>query len=268
MARMKAPQPAPGSASEALAIETQGAGNEPSATNETPVLKLVDVVESKGTRANTNLFTAKDVEVSRKAAEKVALMGTVRQRLAEANDLFAAGEDKAKEATSIADQQAVKLYQARIADVVSKEEISATLGDVFGFKVKSDGTPGKTPNGQGEAIRKRIVRASQAWDYVTDGDGGTFFEGLPEDDITAILDAIEGGMSIWTAYDKFAEVKRNHAIKTELAFDVRKMSALVAKLSEPDSGDIIRSSDELIAVYSGLLKILVIIGEAPVAEAA
>lgn len=87
MARMKAPQPAPGSASEALAIETQGAGNEPSATNETPVLKLVDVVESKGTRANTNLFTAKDVEVSRKAAEKVALMGTVRQRLAEANDL-------------------------------------------------------------------------------------------------------------------------------------------------------------------------------------
>jgi hypothetical protein len=216
---------------------------------------------SGGTRKN-NLFTQAATAVSRKAAEKVNLMGNVRQKLAEAADLYKEGDDKAGEAREVAGKAALTLYQARIDGLLSGDEVSATLGDTFGYKNKSDGTPGKTPAGQGEAIRKRVVRMAQAFDYVQNGDGGRFFEGLPEEEIQDVLKQVEDGdITVFWAYDRFAEIKREHLTRTEMAFDPKRIGNLVEKLSEEGSADIIRNDPLLIAAYGALIDILNVIGE-------
>jgi hypothetical protein len=223
---------------------------------------------SGGTRKN-NLFTQAATQVSRQAAEKVSLMGNVRQKLAEAADLYKEGDDKADEAREVAGKAALTLYQARTSGLLSGEEVSSTLGDTFGYKPKSDGTAGKTPQGQGEAIRKRVVRMAQAHDFVTNGDGGRFFEGLPEEEISDVINQVENGdITVFWAYDRFAEIKREHLTRTEMAFDPKRIGNLVEKLSEEGAADIIRNNPLLIAAYGALIDILNVIGEQSEAEAA
>lgn len=210
----------------------------------------------------SNAFAAIQRERSKLAAEKMALLGTVRQQLAEARDLFAAGSSKADEARDVANKAAIGLYQARRDGAVSPDEVTAILGDQFGYKTKKDGSPSKTPKGEGEAIRKRVVRASQANDYVVTGDGGRFFDGLPVDDIKSVCDQIAAGeVSIWTGYEMFAAIKREHSERTDMAFDARRIAALVASLSQDGAGDIVRSNESLLTVYAALIDVLNVIGE-------
>lgn len=234
-----------------------------------PVAKAVDDADVKPAALKPNLLGGKKnifaqaaIEMTQQVSDKLTVMGSVRQQLAEASDLYNAGDDKAKEATEIADKAAVSLYQARTANTVSAEEVSAILGDIFGYKPKSDGSPGKTPAGQGEAIRKRVVRAVSADEFCQTGDGGRFFEGLPDDEIKSVLEAVsQGSMSIWTAYERFAEIKRDHATKTVFAFDPKRIAGLVESLSEDGAADILRASPSLVAAYGALIDILNIVGE-------
>jgi hypothetical protein len=222
-------------------------------------------------RQRPNIFKDLGQATTQAARDKLELMGSVKQRLAEAYDLFKEGDDKAAEANLIADKAAFNLYQGRSGGILTKDEVSAVLGDIFGYKpVTKDGkeVPGKTPKGQGEAIRKRVVRAVSAEEYVRDGDGGTFFEGLPDDEISDVLDAVkEGQMSIWTAYEKFAEIKREHATRTDIAFDAKKIAAIVASLSNEGAADNFANNPTLVAAYGALIDVVNVIGEA-VAEAA
>ena len=243
------------------ATETVGTmgGTDTGTTNE------VVSIKSGGTR-KANLFSQAASTLNAAIADKMAIMGAVRQRLAEAADLYKAGDDKRDEATAIADKAAVNLYQARSKGSISGEEVSAILGDVFGYKPKTDGTPGKTPAGNGEAIRKRVVRAVAADNYVSGNDVDKFFDGLPADEIGAVLNAVSAGdMSIWTAYEKFAEIKREHAVKNEMAFDAKKIAAITDRLSASDAVAIMQGNPALIAAYAGLMEVLTAIGEAPVA---
>lgn len=222
-----------------------------------------------------SIFDVQRDTVTQQAAEKMAVMGTVRQRLAEAASLYKQGDDKAAEAKEIADNASVKLYQARTHGLLSGEEVSGVLGDIFGFKQKKDGSPSKTPEGQGEAIRKRIVRAVAAAEYVANGDGGTFFKDVPTEPVSDILDRLaEGQITIWSAYDYFAEVKREHMVKTNAAFDPKRIAGIVEALSEEGAAEIFRSNTALVASYAALQDVLRIVGEQaaalpePVAEAA
>lgn len=228
----------------------------------------VHLAETSRPVGKGNLFAKTADNINRKVAAKLVLMGTVRQQLAHAADLFSEGGDKAAEATEIAAKAAKALYQARIDGVLLPDEVSGALGDVFGYKPKADGTPGKTPAGQGEAIRKRVVRAAQAAEFVTGGDGGAFFTGLPENEVQSVLNGVEtGSLSIYTAYDKFAEIKRDNATRVDPAFDPKRIGALVEKLSEKGAGDRLRQSPALITAYTALIDVLNVIGEEP-AEAA
>ena len=234
--------------------------NAASGTTDAAAGNVLNMVAGKGARKS--IFTAHRTEVSQQAIAKVQVMQSVRQRLAEASDLFNEGEDKAIEARVIADKAAVGLYQARIDGLASGEEVSGLLGDIFGFKAKKDGTPGKTPDGQGEAIRKRVVRAVQASEYVNDGDGGRFFDGLPAEEIGDILATLEAGeLSIWTAYERFAEVKRDHAVKTNAAFDPKRIAAIAEALSEEGAAEIFAANPALVASYGALIEVLAVIDE-------
>lgn len=209
----------------------------------------------------------REFDRSKVIADKLRILGTVRQGFAEAKDLFDAADGSTVSATEIADRNAVSLYQAKTAGYIQGEEISAVLGDIFGYKPKKDGKPGKTPAGQGEAIRKRIVRAISADDYVQNGDGGQFFEGLPEDEIEGVLNAVHSGsLSLWTAYERFAEIKRDHVVKTEAAFDPKRIAALVEALSQDGSSAIVNGNPALLAVYDALTTVLNIITNTPIEE--
>jgi hypothetical protein len=209
-----------------------------------------------------NLFAIAGATVSEKTARKLTVMQESRQKLAQAADLYAEGDGKAIEAAEVADSAALLLYQAHAEGLADKSEVSAILGDVFGFKPKADGKPGKTPNGQGEAIRKRVVRLATAADWVANGTSDRFFDGLPKDEIETIVAATEAGnMSIWTAYERFAEVKRENAIRTNAAFDPKRVAAFVESLSEEGAAAIIAANPALVTAYAALIDVLNAIGE-------
>lgn len=201
------------------------------------VVSLADL-KAKGVRKS--FINERTHAISQMAAEKHAIMGDVRQKLAEAADAYKQGLDVNGEAQAIADNAAGRLYKGRTAGVISADELSAILGDVFGYKLKTDGKPGKTPDGQGEAIRKRIVRAVQAFEHVNGRDGGAFFADLPKDasdedgqTIQDVLDRIsEGETSLFTAYDRFAAIKKaSQEARIPMAFDPKKIAAITESLS-------------------------------------
>jgi hypothetical protein len=216
--------------------------------------KPLEPVTEQDLRANHIAAQAEKIQ------QKVLLLNTAKQSLAHAHDTLTDGESLTGEASRIADTASVSLYQARVGGLASAAEISALLGDVYGYKSKQDGSPGKTPAGQGEAIRKRIVRAVGAAEYATNGDGGKFFLGLPEDEIAQVVTEIDNGnCSIFTAYERFAEIKREHTSKTEQAFNPAVIAKIAEKLGEDGSAEILRSNPDLIAAYAALSAVLDVI---------
>lgn len=217
--------------------------------------------------------------------EKIANVSEARQRLAQAYDLYREGDDKADEARAVANKAMLTLYQDRIRGIVSKDEVTAVLGDIFGYKAKKDGSPSKTPDGLGEVLRKRINRAVDAHDYVKsipenrdddeplpEGDGGRFFEGLPDTDVQALLSRIgdtdqdAAAISLWAVYDRTAEIKREHASRTEAVFDPKRVAAMAEKLSSPEAVSIFAGNPALVAAYRGLVETLRLIDEGKVPE--
>lgn len=254
--KQNAPQPVVGTNPASAGVQP----NQPKVETETE--PKGEVVSIKGAGTRKSAFTAVTNAKTDAARDKMRVMGTIRQSLAEAADLFRAGTDSEKQAVEVASKAALALYQARADNLVSAAEVSAALGDEFGYKMKADNTPGKTPAGQGEAIRKRIVRAAQAHDYVMNGDGGKFFEGLPAAEVNSILASMEtGDIGFWAAYEAFAELKRDNAVKTIPAFNHKHIAGLVDALSEKGAADNFKNNPELVATYAALIDILRIVGE-------
>lgn len=258
--KQNAPQPVVGTNPASAGVQP----NQPKVETkvETETKPQGEVVSIKGAGTRKSIFDQSRDTATDNARDKMAVMGVVRQGLAEAADLFKAGTDSEKQAVEVASKAALALYQARADNLVTPAEVSAALGDEFGYKPKTDGTPGKTPAGQGEAIRKRIVRAASAHDYVMNGDGGKFFEGLPADEVNSILASMEtGDIGFWAAYEAFAELKRDNAVKTIPAFNHKHIAGLVDALSEKGATDNFKNNPELVATYAALIDILRIVGE-------
>lgn len=264
-------------------VSQTGAASNTSAAPEanTPEPKPAPIAASKGKRVS--FWDKEETKITDQARDKMALMGDVRQGLEHARQLFNEGSGKATEAQEIAAKEATRLYQGRKNGLVNNDEISSTLGDIFGYKVKGGAQAGatpttagvpkdftvegkvvasKTPFGPGEAIRKRIVRAVQAFDYSQGGDGGSFFTGLPTDEIEDVLDLVSANeMSLWTAYDRFAEIKRDHTDRVAMAFDPKKIGTIVEALAEEGAAEKLHSNPGLVAHYKGLVEVLNILGE-------
>lgn len=236
-----------------------------------------------------NAFAIRQSETGSVVADKLQLLGSIRQRLAEAVDLDNQGGAKAKEAENIADSQSIRLYQARLqTGGLDANEVSGMLGDVFGYKPKQDGTPGKTPAGLGESIRKRVVRLVGAAEFVTGGEGGAFFNGLdptaevlvaensPPISIVGILDRVEArakdpegkaGMSLYTAFDKLADIRKaSLAPRPAPWLDPKHVASLVGKLREPGAIAVLMDTPGLETAYSALWAVLTVNGESIVIE--
>lgn len=219
---------------------------------------VVTMNAPKGQRIG--LMDQYEQEVSAKVADTATLYSSAKQRLAEAADLWSGGEANAAEAEQVAADAAALLYQGRIGNTISAEQVTEALGSVFGFKEKKDGTPSATPNKRGEGIRKRIVRAFNGHAFVSGAnETDRFFDGLPRDDVASILNEFEDGdgdATIWTVYNDLAELKRNLTNRTNPAFDPKRVMKLVAALSEPGAPRLFAGSRALVAAYAQLRSVI------------
>lgn len=236
--------------------------------------KVVALRPAKGARKN--IFEMRHVEVSEAVANKSQQLSEARQRLAEAADLYGEGTAKEAEAKEAAAKAALLLTTARTAGTISADELSGILGDQFGFKAKQNGDPSKTPNGQGEAIRKRIVRLVQGFQHINGGDGGRFFETIPDDatdesgrTVSDIVDeTMKGNLGFWASYEALAEVKKNSTTRVDLAFDAKRIAAIAEKLQEAGAADKFLSNRALVDAYTALRDMINVIGEEAAAKAA
>lgn len=267
------------------------------------------IVEIGGTvdkSGKPNLFEIRAAAKSGDIAKKTMLLSSARQHLAEAADIMAKSGNLTTEAKLIAEREALRLYTGRVDGTISADEVSNALGDVFGRKPLTSGPkagqPGKTPAGLGEEIRKRIVRASAAAEYVTSGDGGSYFNGLPVEPVAEIVQKLDNkaravelrqqaeralasdnpetvataetlsaqalqleaaAVTLWTAQDAFAEVKRAAADSpVNAAFDPTKLAKLVDDLSADGAIAKVQASEPLMDAYTALFRVLLLIAEA------
>lgn len=235
-----------------------------------------------------NLWEVNENSLSSKVAAKMTETSKVRQALEMVRQLANEGDDKSEEAEREADKASLRLYKGRIDGLYTAEEVGGILGDIFGYKPKTDGTPGKTPAGMGEHIRKRIVRAVNAAAAVTDNatfvdKPDRFFETVSPDDIAPIVEALnrkvdaldlpedeqppeQSTVTLWTAYNKFADVKREATERVDAAFDPRKIAAIVGSLSQEGAANKVRNNSALFESYKALWDSLKIIGSVPAEE--
>jgi hypothetical protein len=129
------------------------------------------------------------------------------------------------------------------------------LGDVYGYKTKANGEQSKTPEGDGEVIRKRVIRIAQAHAYASGDskDCGKLFDGLPVEakgEIEAILlDVDSGELSVFTAYGKIAEVAKKYRDEPNKAMNGNTIDAIVAGLEAEGAAEAIKADKELFDKY-------------------
>ena len=244
------------------------------AMTESPAAPM-NAATAKVEPAKGNMFTDYSRTVAKDIAAKADLLSLSKQRLAHAADLFADGKTKNGEAAEVANTGALPLYQGRIAGLFSNAEVSAALQDTFGCKQKGAGPDApsvpaghpdasKTPHGAGEHLRKRIVRAVAAFEYSTgQDDGGKFFAGLPADEIEQVCRELNNGyISLFTAYERFADIRKEHTARTEQAFNPKHIESLCDSLAKPEAVSIIKGNPELLSAYAALAVMIEAIGEA------
>lgn len=254
-----------------LSHETKAKPSEAKAAKATTTL---EAGKPEGEAKPVNAFAARLAERADKGDEKVKVVTEVKQRLAEAYDAFNSGDDRLTEANQIADKAGVKLYQAQADGSMTADEVTALIGDVFGFQKKGstatrvnagDSEASKTPFGKGNTLRQRIVRMVNASDYIDNGAESGFFSTVPdeaEDEIAAVIAAVDSGdMSLFRAYDRFAEIKRAHVEKVPFAFDPAKIAALSTELLKAGAIERIAKSDALRDEYATLLEVIQTVGD-------
>lgn len=243
----------------AIAIEAVAADTMPAASNDSAI-GSVSILER---------FQADNVAVSAKAEQSAIAQQTIRQTLAQASDLLDSGEGLAKEARTLTSKAGLSLYQGRTNGLFSDEQISALLGDQFGYKMKADGkTPSKTPLGEGEAIRKRVMRMNQAHDFVVSGEATRFFEALDAEEVALILSGLEKGDSIYSAYDAMTELSRKSKENVPTAYNPKVILKIVDVLTTRPLASVEAFTGEggadLIKAYQALVEAFNVIMAAPV----
>lgn len=204
-----------------------------------------------------NLIEEQLASVGQRAVAKHELLVEARKELETANEFYAKGVGEADKAEEYAVRAGRRLYQARTTGLMAPDEVSALLGSVFGFKLKQNGEQSKTPEGRGEDIRKRVVRAHAAKEFVETGEGGTFFEGLEPSDIQPMLTELDNGTrTIWSVYQTLTDMKAANRDPVKPAFSERAIMAIASELNKEGSGEQFRANPALIAAYAELVQIV------------
>lgn len=196
-----------------------------------------------------------------------------KQKMAEAADLFRQGGEKRKEGEKILQAQAVDLFVARADGILDAEALNGICRGAFGCKPKSSYTGPKdaplpeghpdasaTPFGEGEAIRKRVVRAVQAHEYVEGTDASKFFDGLPADKVGDLLKKVrDRKLSLWSAYDYMGKLKQEAGNNSRLspAFDTKVLGKVIEGLREPNAAERYLASTDLQDIYIALMDLIV-----------
>lgn len=215
-------------------------------------------------------------KMSERTAMKVTTLQEAAQLLAEAKDLYNEGASSAKDAAKVANRAALLIVQSRAIGALTVADVNAKLGDIFGYKPKSGKgdlplpanhpDAGKTPHGQGEVIRKRIVRAVQAVQFVEGNiDDTPFFAGLSpnstdkDDNFTlegVVTAMMEGKLPIFTAYDRMSAIKSAGRTRLDSAFDPKAIAKIVASLSGAAAVEAWLGSPALREEYATLLAVI------------
>lgn len=244
--------------------ETEVAKAQAKITN--PEIVVGDVLHVRGKAGKQGAAAMIKGDTKAMLSRRAELLGEVSQRVAELQDAEKELGEQSDEVKSLTARITNSLYQGRIENVLSAELVSAELGRYFGFAPKQDGTPGKTPDGTGAVIRRRLVRGVAAHNFVHNGDGGAFFEGVDpkwtvsDDDPRTVADLVEavekGEITLWTAHDLFQKIKSNNAERPELAYDAKRINNLTQKLlqSVEASAQLFASDANLVLAYSDLVE--------------
>jgi hypothetical protein len=141
---------------------------------------------------------------------------------------------------------------------MTADELTSIIGGTFGFKMKGagngdrmvpegDANASKTPFGAGERLRKRVVRAVQAHQFVNGGDSSKFFDGLETEAVSDILGKLEGkDASIFTVYDNLTALRSESREKpVSSAFDPKNIAKLIGAYSEAGAVEMLLRSREL-----------------------
>lgn len=147
------------------------------------------------------------------------------------------------------------LAQGVIAGLLDKPQVSAMLGDTYGYKTKADGTPGKTPDGAGSTLRKRVVTLAEAYDYVNgniaEADKPRWMaDKTPEMLAPIVTQWLEGNLSPWQAYKDATE--RDSKPSVALPFDHAKLLKLCEALGDDTTLAAIRANPALVEVYTAI----------------
>jgi hypothetical protein len=194
--------------------------------------------------------------------DKMQIVGTIRQHLAEVADLANKVGEEDNAANEAASVSAKELLDASLSGIFSNEEISAMLGDVFGYRETSTGNQSKTPDGMGKAIRDRVFRMVKAADYATSGDGDRFFQPLDQTAVAEIVQRVENNeLSIWQAHRDLTELRKgNNPPRIAPAHDPRAIAKIVGGLTEKGAAKVLADSPDLVTAYLGLLDALDLYG--------
>jgi hypothetical protein len=224
------------------------------------------------TEAAKNILDMQAAGMTPKAQRKSALLGSVRQHLAELADYDGEAIEADSKRQEMAQGTAFELYQARVDGLITADELSALLGDYFGFKTKKDGSPSKTPDGYGNVLRQRIVRPVAMAEFL-DGvsDGGAFFRSLPDearDDIESVRNRLDNGqIGLWTAYKELGDIRSENVSRPKLAIDASRISALADSIGADIAASVTawQNDDSLVAAYAKLRATINLVGEAAAA---
>lgn len=198
-----------------------------------------------------SLLAAHRAVISEAVEAKTATVENAKAALLDAHALYEAGNDKSREGDEMANLGATALFNGQCEGTITKEETSAIMGQVFGYKMKPDGTASKTPAGKGEVIRKRIVRAVQAAEYIGGGECPKFLDGVDMGDVQAVMAEFEAGhVSIFTAYDKLGGLKEKATVHP--AYNPSTIGKIAAELAKPEAMERIAKSPELLALYGAI----------------
>jgi hypothetical protein len=166
-----------------------------------------------------------------------------------------ASGDAAQAVEETANAPIAMAAQAIAAGLIGKDEVSEMLCKAFGAKPTKEGKPGKTPEGYGLTVRKRVVTISDAIRIangeVTEVDFPKWAQGK---DVSFIAETVEsllsGDKASGTVYRDLTEKER--APQPPLAFNPEKLAKLAEELAKPESVERVKQSPALMAAYEAI----------------
>jgi len=226
-------------------------------------------IEQSPVQAMGNAATAMVESATAKVETPVSLSAILNDSVARKRAAFATAKETLQEAIALegneqAASNAVSETQAKAINILargvilkdfSKDEVSAILGDAYGYKPKSDGTPGKTPEGNGAVIRKRVVTLSEAFGIangmIAESDFPKWAQGKSVEAIAPIVTQWEAGnLSPWQAYKDCMEKEKPVAVAIHA--NEKRLLEIAKALHDDTTLRNILDNPALVAVYTAI----------------